>query len=263
MSAAIVDASSPRKELKIFECFVSVEEDRRARESKTRTESLEEFEKRYHGVEVGWIRRAFNRATLSHLRLGGDLIDYGCGSYWWKEYWPHYDNVYAVEVVKQQLEDIGVRYPQARLIYTRNGLVDPNALDIKKFDVVMSSSVVGYILPIQAKYHLQSCHDLLKPGGQLMLTRIRAFNVYDFVRSNRLTCVADTSFSYAYTASELRRELEKLGFKDIQYHVQGVRLPIPWKAQQFLYRMFPVFMTSVAPRLFPILKVHHMLTATR
>ena len=262
MNSVIVDASSNLEALEFFECLASAEASRRTRESKKRTESLEEFEKTYHGFEAGWIRKAFNRATLDHLKQGGALLDYGCGSYWWKDYWARYDQVYAVEVVKKQLEDIGARYPEVRLIYTRNGLLDPKVIG-KKFDAIMSSSVVGYILPIQAKYHLQSCYELLKPGGQLMLTRIRAFNAYDFVNSNRFTCVADTSFSYAYTASELKMELRKLGFKNIKYYGQGVRLPIPWKAQQALYRMFPVFMTTLAPRLLPILKIHHMLTATK
>lgn len=250
-------------ETRLMAALVAIEEDRRKSEKDEKI-SLEEFEYRYFGAEVGAIRRTFNQITLSKMKLGGSLLDFGCGGSWWKEdYWPRFNSVTAVEVNKDALEDVRKSFGNVTLAYTSNGLVDPLALETKGFDVVLSSSVVGYILPMQAQHHLRCCYDLLKPGGQLVLTRVRAYSLYDLLRAKRFSISGSASFSYGYSVRELTEFLTRVGFHNIEYSAMGVRLPLPMKANQFLYRLAPKIMGSLLPKIFPFLKIQHCFTAIR
>lgn len=250
-------------EVKLMAALVAVEEERRKNETDEAV-TLAELESRYFGSEVGAIRRTFNRISISKMKMGGTLLDFGCGGSRWKEdYWPKFSSVTAVEVDKRALEDVKENFNHVVAAYTSNGLVDPALLETQGFDVVLSSSVVGYILPIQAEHHLQCCFDLLKPGGQLVLTRVRAYTLYDLVRAKRLAISGLASFSYGYSVRELRDLLTRIGFQNIEYTPLGVRLPIPMKMNQALYRVAPKLFGALFPRIFPFLKIQHCFTAAR
>lgn len=261
----MIDATlrSHTPEVKLMAALVAVEEERRKGE-KDENLSLADFESTYFGTEVGFIRRAFNEITTSKMRTEGTLLDFGCGGSWWKEdYWPKFSSVTAVEVNKRALEDLQKNFNNVVPAYTSNGLIDPSALKTKGFDVVLSSSVVGYILPIQAEHHLRCCFELLKPGGQLVLTRVRAYTFYDALRSKRLSITGLASFSYGYTVRELITILKSIGFENLDYTPLGIRLPLPMKINQALYRIAPRLFGAWLPRLFPFLKIQHCFTATR
>jgi len=256
-----IDVTRRDDQLTVFECLVAAEEKRRANQRQDIVIDLSDFERNYYGPEVGFIRRSFNSILLAKLKLGGDILDYGSGGVWWKsDYWPLFNQVVAVEVDRSALDEIGKKYPEVVRWYTRNGIVEST----RRFDVILSSSVLGYILPVQADHHISSCAELLKEGGQLVITRVLAFNIWAVLRSKRLVDVEGTSFAYHYTKSELTGLLEKHGFKNIHYIPLGIRAPIlSWKMNQTLYRLFPRLMGRWLPRLFPYLKIQHMAVAQK
>ena len=258
---AIIDVTREDAAFAVFECLVRAEAERRAGERKAARGSLDDFEKTYFGPEAGAIRRAFNRVLLDHMDTGGELLDYGCGGAWWKdEYWGRFRTVHAAEVDRSALEEIAAHFPAAVLWLTRNGLIETE----KRFDVVLSSSVVGYILPVQAEHHVATCHELLKEGGQLIVTRVLAHNLIAFLKGQRLVHVAGASFAYHYTKRDLVGLLKRQGFREIRAFALGARVPLlSWRANQALYRRFPTVMARLLPRLLPFLKIHHMVVARK
>jgi len=257
----IYDVSRKSLEASIFEGLVNAEKIRRSEELEKYSD-LASFEKEYFGIEVGHIRKAFDDFMISKMAKGGYLLDYGCGKSWYKErYWPFYDKVYALEIYESALLDIREKFKDVILLYSKNGLADLE----QKFDVVLSSSVVGFILPIQARYHIKACYELLKPGGQFVLTRVAAFNLRNFIKFEKLvTAHFGTSFGYYYTKQELYRELLRCNFKNIKYYGLGVVLPkIDMRSVQRYYQKHARFMCEVLPQILPFLKCHHMFTATK
>ena len=222
---------------------------------------LAQLEKTYFGREVGHIRRAFNTTMMRHMRTGGALLDYGCGGAWWKEdYWPLFDSVTACEIDRSALEEIAAHYPETRLWWTRNGLAESD----QRFDVVLSSSVLGYIHPDQAAPHLTCAHTLLRDGGQLVLTRVLAFDLIAFLKWRRLVELPGGSFAYHYGQDNLKTLLQNAGFRDIRYVNLGIRFPcLSWKMNQWLYKAVPFLMTVALPIIFPILRIEHMLVASK
>ncbi len=261
MMATIEDRTLERHDLPILEALCHMEELRRHAEGEAILESLETLEQSYFGPEVGAVRRSFNALMMERMPRGGALLDYGCGGPWWKEdYWPRFDRVDAVEVNRGALQAIAEVYPQANLYHTRNGLFDAPI----QYDCVVSSSVVGYILPAQAKLHLRICHDVLKPGGTFIFTRVNAFSLIQAIHCQRFAQATDYTFSYAYTSRQLHALLREIGFRDIQYQPLGCTIPrVPWRLLQPLYRAFPRLMRDHLPRLLPFLKYQHFFTATR
>ena len=246
-----------------LEHLVAYEAERRLQEEKYRPAKLSDFEKQYFGKEVGFARRAFEaRMKLILMRYSGTLLDYGCGGHWWKNaYYPLFQKVYCVEVNRSALLDIGRHFRNVELLYTRNGLIRTKNIYV---DVVLSSSVIGYILPFQADLHLKCCYEALKNGGFLILTRIESFNIKHFVRGERLKVTNGLSFSYAYKKWELKAALKRTGFTKVEYFPLGVWFPfIPHRYQQKLYRYFPRLMTDILPRFLPFAKAHHMFVAQK
>ena len=257
----IHDVTPDDRSLAAFEAMVAGESSRRSGDREASPTDLETYERSYFGPEVGAIRRAFNAAMLAHMNRGGDLLDYGCGGVWWKdEYWGNYDSVTAAEVDRGALQRIAAAYPDVTLFHTRNGGIAPK----RRFDVILSSSVVGYILPEQAEHHIRTCQALLRDGGQLVVTRVLAFGVSAFLKGNRLVRISDDSFAYHYTRSGLIDLVARNGFKDIRYVHLGVRFPgLPWRFNQALYRACPWLMTRVLPVVLPFLRIQHMVVARK
>lgn len=260
----IKDVTLDTPEFEPFACLVAAETERRAkdRRNQSRTDgNLAAFESTYHGPEVGAVRRAFNKTLYQHMDMRGHLLDFGCGGSWWKEdYWPRFGKVTACEVDRHALEELAAEYPEAELWWTRNGLIDSDA----RFDVVLSSRVLGYILPEQANHHIRCAHGLLKDGGQLVVTRVLAFDLAAFLRSRRLVDIPGPSFAYHYTRRELESLLAETGFRDIRYITLGARVPgLRWEWNQTLYRHMPWVMTTLLPSVCPFMKIQHMLIARK
>ena len=57
----------------------------RAKETNEKTDSLEEFGKNIFGIEVGNMRKYFERLMRNELDWNESLLDYGCGGVWWKD----------------------------------------------------------------------------------------------------------------------------------------------------------------------------------
>ena len=260
-TSRILDATRRDVELDLFACLVAEEGSRRDEDRQNRPKDLADFEKIYFGPEVGPIRRCFEAKMQRKLGQGGDLLDYGCGGVWWKDqYWNTVDSVTGVEVDRSALEEIEAAFPKATLLYTSTGIVETD----RRFDKVLSSSVVGYILPEQANHHLKSCFELLKPGGRLILTRVLAYGLIPLLRCHRLVHVRGGSFVYHYTKREISDAVKACGFINIKFHHLGVRLPLlSWAVQQRLYSLAPFLMTEIFPRLLPFLRIQHMLTCEK
>lgn len=254
--------SSP--EIALFHSLVQLEKQRRREESGHWPATLLEFEKIYFGFEVGSVRRAINE-TVNKCFVNPaqkTLLDYGCGGSWWKDtYWPLFKKVLAVEIGEDVLLEIAANYPgnNVELGLTRNGLIDID----EQFDYVLSSSVVGYIHPTQAEYHIKSCYKQLKTDGKLILSRVKAFNLKNWLEGTRLKTSSTFSFSYSYRKHELISLLEKNGFRNIEYFEHGVWLPFGSRLNQLIYRCYPWLMQTALPVFMPFLRFQHMFTAEK
>lgn len=253
------DITLYREDFTFFEDVVKHEEIRRTKASAV---SMAELETNYFGPEVGHTRRALNDDIYSKIKKNAESIfDYGCGTSVWKEgYWPKFKTIWAAEINKSHLEDIKKNYPQAKLALTKNGLIDCSKIP-QKFDVVYSSSVVGYIYPLQAEYHVKACYDLLKNDGQFVITRVRAFCHRDLKNFSKISLMGSTAISCAYTVKDLKTLLSNAGFKKIEYYPSGAYLPISDVLVQKLYQKFPKFMVTILPRIFPFFKIYHTMIA--
>jgi len=77
----------------------------------------------------------------------------------------------------------------------------------ESFQQILSSSVIGYILPKQAEFHLSECWRLLKPNGRLICTRIKfARGLY---KPERLEESSLGSFVYSYKRKGLLEIISK------------------------------------------------------
>lgn len=259
---AITDITDDAPAFDTFKCLVEAEARlRSAQRSDKVRESLLEFEKRHFGPEVGAVRRNFNQQMLRHMDAGGRLLDYGCGGSWWKDdYWPLFDHITACEVDRSALKEIETAYPGIRLWWTRNGIIRSD----EEFDVILSSSVLGYILPEQGRHHISCAYKMLASGGQLVVTRVLAFDIAAFARGRRLVDLPGPRFGYHYSKGELIGVLREAGFKDIRYVALGGRIPgLPWRLNQALYKSAPWLMATVVPTAIPFAKIQHMVTARK
>ncbi len=258
----IEDVSSIDPALAPFTCLVAAEAARRDNNRQDHIGTvLSQFEKTYFGPEVGHVRRVFNKKLMAHMKIGGRLLDFGCGGVWWKtDYWPEFSHVTACEVDNAALLEIAKEFSDVRLWWTENGIIETS----ERFDVVLSSSVVGYILPEQARHHLSCAYQLLGDGGQLVMTRVLAYDLAAFVRSRRLVDIPGPSFAYHYTRKELVTMLGDVGFKNVRYIPLGVRLPgLNWRWTQRLYAFAPGIMSNILPYILPFFKIQHMLIAEK
>lgn len=225
------------------------------------TASLEEFEKTYFGIEVGNLRRYFNRIFESELKPDSALLDFGCGGTWWKDtYWPKVKEVYGVEVNPEALRELKAKYADKRkyhLVFSATGLTEfPDG----SFEQILSSSVIGYILPKQAEYHLKECWRLLRPGGKLILTRINAYR-YPNLFAGPMFERQHGSFAYAYSKQKLFALISQScpGHRVEKYRRIGFLLPcVSSRAiQRFFCYSFSELVDKFVNRLFPFLGIHH------
>jgi len=242
--------------------FGFFESRRRAREF-GQFPALEEFEKGYHGIEVGSMRRYFNQELYVALDWEKPLLDIGCGGTWWKdEYWPRLPKVYGVEVVPEVLLALRHAFPDVRkyhLIYSPTGLTE---LTSESLPQILSSSVIGYILPKQAECHLKECWRLLEPGGRLFLVRINACRYRGFLRAGLSEIDGRPgSFNYSYRKNDLFRLLARCcpGHSVEVYRRMGFLLPhVSAVAIQKLYSLSVRRVVDRAVnRVFPFLSIHH------
>jgi SAM-dependent methyltransferase len=207
-----------------------------------RLPELAAFEQTYFGPEVGQVRRHFNGILESWIDFAKPLLDVGFGSTWWKEtYWTRLPHVYGTEIVPQPLLEAKKQFPDTNrytFAFTPSGLTEfPSA----SMDQVLSSSIIGYILPPQADAHLRECWRLLKPGGRLILTRVKARN-FKNIREGNSKYIDGTfsGFETAYTPESLLRLVKAHcpGCVVLEQRALGFRPPlIPWQAMQKLYSL--------------------------
>ncbi len=244
--------------------FVSAEALRRAVPT-SGTKTLEEFESGYFGPEVGPVRRYLEAQMHRYISPVDEFLDMGCGGVWWKEsYWPIPKRVTGVEInpfALLSLRDTYWDHRRYRLIYAPYGLTE---LPDQSFDLALSSSVLGYVLPSIAQLHIAELARLTRRGGYAVFSRVKAANIWTHGSGTRLREISPGVFDYAYSQRDLRREIMSHGFVIEESRSVGLRLPLPWRAIQTLYRQgWAGFMDAAANRLFPIFPLHHLIVARK
>lgn len=221
--------------------------------------TLQQLETRYFGPEVGTLRRFIEERTIAKIHPVKEFLDLGCGGPWWKEhYWCIPKRVTGVEVDWAALVRLREAFPDIsrhRLIFAPYGLTE---LPDESFDLTLSSSVVGYLLPSIARLHIAEAYRLTRRGGVAHFTRVRPQNIWTMASGQRLREIAPGVFDYAYSSSELRRELKEAGFAIEDCRSIGLRLPLPWKTIQALYRI-PITRTvdSMINAFSSLFAIHH------
>src|SRR3989449_5114478 len=213
--------------------FRLVDRERSRRAAEYVSESREDFERRYFGIEVGHERRYFESILRPHIRPGKILLDYGCGGTWWKDYWSIPSHVTGVDVVPQNLESLRAAFPDQarfRLIYAPTGIT---TLADSSFDQILSSSVIGYIHPKLAQIHLREIARLLKPSGTAIFTRVNAANYATPLKARLVE--TGGGFAYSYSRRELRRLIEDSGLRVLEMRRIGLHMPLFRRQVQRLY----------------------------
>ncbi len=226
---------------------------------------LEEFERMYFGIEVGNIRRYFEQRMMRWIPKDcGAFIDYGCGGTWWKQYWQIPKQVIGIEIDESNLLRLRKAFPDRlryRLIHAPTGLT---TLPDASADVILSSGVLGFILPSQAELHVAEIARMLKPGGRAVFSRVNAMNYGTIRRLSKLTESAKGGFAYQYTRRELRSLMEKAGFQVAAAERLGFYLPFQTRSQQWAYRSKTVQeLDRIFHRLVPGFAVHHLMVAQK
>lgn len=250
-----------------FEALVQKEVARCIQEStQERPRTLADLEKTYFGSTVGHARRAIQKQMIDLLPLrpkgeSNVLLDYGFGGDWFKDgYWPLFSKVIAVEVNPLGIEQVRGKWDHVELCITKNGLINIK----NECDILLSSSVIGYIHPEHAKAHLRCSFDALKPGGTLILTRLKAYNIFQALHGTKMLFSGKGfSFEYSYRRHELEALLCQAGFTDIEYLPQGVWFSRFERFQQLVYKWWPTLPLLILPRIFPYAKLHHFLIAKK
>jgi len=241
--------------------FRLVDRERSRRAAEYVPDSFADFERRYFGIEVGNQRRYFESILRPHIQPGKNLLDYGCGGAWWKEYWNIPSHVTGVEVVPQNLESLRAVFPDParfRLIYAPTGIT---TLPDSSFDQILSSGVIGYIHPNLAQIHVREIPRLLKPSGTAIFTRVNAANYATPLRGRLLETAG--GFVYRYSRRELRRLIEDAGLQILEMRRFGLHMPLFRRQVQRLYgsewfRRFDAGINWV-----PAFAVHHLMIATK
>jgi ubiquinone/menaquinone biosynthesis C-methylase UbiE len=131
---------------------------------------------RYAGLLTGWVRRLINRPKRilrPHVATGDTVVDLGCGPGFFTlplaELVGPEGRVVAVDVQEGMLEIVRTRAEAAglssriqSLLVTPDGPVPAGPADLALAFWVLHEA------PDQRKF-LQGAHDLLKPGGRLLL----------------------------------------------------------------------------------------------
>ena len=240
------------------------ERNRRRNESFTGL-PLDEFERVYFGIEVGNIRRYFEERMIRYIPGNcGLFVDYGCGGIWWKQYWRLPAQVIGIEVDESNLARLRKEFPDQkryRLIHAPTGVT---MLGDEIADVVLSSSVVGFILPAQADLHVAEIARLLKPGGRAIFSRVNAMNYGTLLRRSKLTEPAKGGFAYQYSRRELRRLAEKAGLKVKSTERLGFYFPLQGRILQQAYGLQIVRrLDRWFNQIVPGFAVHHLMVAEK
>jgi len=230
--------------------------------------SLEEFEKQYHGIEVGNIRRFLNKILFDSLDYSQPLVDYGCGGIWWKDdYWPRFPSVVGIEIVPQTLIELRGHFRDTnkyKLVFTPTGLTE---LPEQSFPQILSSSIVGFVLPKQAEVHLKECWRLLKPRGRLVLARINAYRFSDMLEGRLKERKNPGSFSCVYTKKDLFSLIRHCcpGYTVIRYKKTGFLVPkVPKHVMQKFYGYrFASALDAFVNGVCPFLGIHHFIILSK
>ena len=241
--------------------FRLVDRERSRRAAEYVPDSFADFERRYFGIEVGNQRRYFESILRPHIQPRKNLLDYGCGGAWWKEYWNIPSHVTGVDVVPQNLESLRAVFPDParfRLIYAPTGIT---TLADSSFDQILSSGVIGYIHPNLAQIHVRETARLLKPAGIAIFARINAANYATPLKARLVE--TGGGFAYSYSRRELRRLIEDSGLRVLEMRRIGLHMPLFRRQVQRLYgiewfRRFDARINCV-----PGFAVHYLMIATK
>lgn len=245
--------------------FVSIETQRRSMESASRPQDLVAFEKGCHDVAVGNMRRYFQREMVRYIEPVDEFLDYGCGGPWWKEgYWHIPKRVTGIEINPAELLHLREQYPDSeryRLVFTPSGISE---FQDNSFDLILSSSVIGYILPSQAKIHVREMFRLTRPGGVAIFSRIAAANVGMYFKGNKFREGQPGLFFHAYTMPEFKALVRSAGFSVVEAKTLGLRIPISPSVLQALYgRNWMLRLDRVMNAVLPLVGIHHLLVAKK
>lgn len=148
------------------------------------------------------IRKAL-KAKIEVLakKLNGKILDFGCGSKPYKQYFDH-----ANEYIGLDIEKSGHKHENEQIDFFYNGKTIP--FEKNHFDAVFSSEVFEHVFNLEEV--LPEIQRVLKPGGKLLFTCPFAWPEheipYDFAR---------------YSSYGIKAVIERNGFKIIEQYKTG------------------------------------------
>jgi|GEM_PF-5761078 len=186
------------------------------------------MEERHSGPEHG-PRRAYANSLLSaEVPQGAHLLDYGCGSGRYKDYYERCGSVTCVDVNLHALLHLRAFFPdreKIKVIWAPLGFAD---LKPGSFDCLMASALIGYVCPSVAERLVDEFAFLLAPRGRLILALVPALSYSEWpVGRSRLNenPKRPGAFHCKYSRRQLRNLLEKRGLRTLNAGRHLLKLP--------------------------------------
>ncbi len=182
---------------------------------------------RGRGVQWFWHHHRFGMVTRGLPDGARRIIDLGCGpGTFLGNLQRPFERALGIDIAAPQ-----IAYAQSR--YRRPGLefrvADVTALDrTERFDAAVSIEVVEHLRPDDAHAFLSAIHDLLEPGGALVLTtpNYRSFwPVIEWLVSRIGPVDYIEQHINRYNRGRLRRQAEQAGFVDVRCQTFFIAAP--------------------------------------
>jgi len=172
---------------------------------------------RGRGVQWFWHHHRFGVVTEGLPDSPGDVIDLGCGpGTFLGNLQKPFERALGIDLAAPQIAYARSRYRRPGLEFRAGDvtLLDP----AERFDVAVSIEVVEHLRPEDTRRFLSAIHDLLKPGGTLILTTPNYRSLWPLLEwlVSRIGPVDYLEQHInRFDARRLRHEVEEAGFTGV------------------------------------------------
>ena len=156
--------------------------------------------------------------SMEPYRKNNRILDVGCGEGWvldiakkkgWEVYGTEFSEK-AIEICRQK----GIKMYE--------GVLDPNKMDVKDFDVIISSETIEHIN--NPKQEFGNIYQLLRKGGLVYITTPNFNSYLRRMLKDRFHIITYPEHLSYYTKSTLNKLLKELGFRKKKLLTTGVSI---------------------------------------
>lgn len=190
--------------------------------------ALRELDCNHPGPEHGARRSYVNSWLERQIPPDCNLLDFGCGTGRYKDYYNKASKVTAVDVNPYALMHLRAFFPDREKYSLVCAPFTLTNFESESFDCILLSAVIGYMPNSTANIILDECTRLLKDGGKIVVALLPTKGIADVgTHHMHVTELPNTpgSFHRKYGCNEMKRNLTARGYsvESVSNHV--VKLP--------------------------------------